>query len=128
METNAIRDLSIRARHQLMEGVERRCLLFDVREGAPMEVDAVDGRVLSATERGQRAELMRLLQDLSHDKLPGEGMAQLVERAAYTWFNRLFAIRFMEANDHLPSHVRMLSAPDGSFEPECLREAFDLPL
>lgn len=128
MNTNAIRDLSVNARHQLMEGVERRCLLFDVREGAPTDAEAVDGRVLSSVERRQRAELMRLLNELSYGKKPGEGMAQLVERAAYTWFNRLFAIRFMEANDRLPSHVRMLSAPDGSFAPECLHEAMDLPL
>ena len=51
MNTNAIRDLVVNARHQLMEGVERRCLLYGIREGTPVDVDAVDGRVLSAAER-----------------------------------------------------------------------------
>ena len=128
MNTNAIRDVATKARRQLMEGVERRCLLYDVREGAQRDLGTVGGRVLSASERQQRRELLRLQDDLRGDGKPGSGHAALVEQAAYTWFNRLFAIRFMELNDRLPSHVRMLSAQDGSFAPECLREALDLPM
>lgn len=128
MNTNAIRDVATRARRQLMEAVERRCLLYGIEEGAQGEADTVNGRVLSATERAQRRELLRIQDDLRGDGKPGSGHAALVEQAAYTWFNRLFAIRFMELNDRLPSHVRMLSAQDGSFAPECLREAMDLPL
>ena len=128
MNTNAIRDVATRARRQLMEAVERRCLLYGIEEGARREADTVNGRVLSAAERAQRRELLRIQDDLRGDGKPGSGHAALVEQAAYTWFNRLFAIRFMELNDRLPSHVRMLSAQDGSFAPECLREAMDLPL
>ena len=128
MNTNAIRDVATRARRQLMEAVERRCLLYGIEEGAQGDVETVNGRVLSAAERTQRRELLRIQEELRADGKPGTGHAALVEQAAYTWFNRLFAIRFMELNDRLPSHVRMLSAPDGSFTPECLREAMDLPL
>jgi len=128
MNTNAIRDVATRARRQLMEAVERRCLLYGIEEGAQRDVDTVNGRVLSAGERAQRRELLRMQDELRGDGKPGTGHAALVEQAAYTWFNRLFAIRFMELNDRLPSHVRMLSAQDGSFAPECLREAMDLPL
>lgn len=128
MNTNAIRDVATNARRQLMEAVERRCLLYGIEEGARREADTVNGRVLSAAERAQRRELLRIQDDLRGDGKPGSGHAALVEQAAYTWFNRLFAIRFMELNDRLPSHVRMLSAQDGSFAPECLREAMDLPL
>lgn len=103
-----------------MEGVERRCLLFGIEEGAARDARTVEGRVLSADERRQRKELLGLQDEVGHD--------ELVERAAYTWFDRLLAIRFMEANDRLPSHVRVLSARDGSFDPECLHEALDLPL
>ena len=128
MNTNAIRNVATKARRQLMEGVERRCLLYGIEEGAQREVDTVNGHVLSAAERVQRRELLRMQDDLRGEGKPGTGHAALVEQAAYTWFNRLFAIRFMELNDRLPSHVRMLSAQDGSFAPECLREAMDLPL
>lgn len=120
MDISAIRDEAPRARRQLMEGVERRCLLFGIEEGATRDAKTVEGRVLSADERRQREELLRLQDEIGHD--------ELVERAAYTWFDRLLAIRFMEANDRLPSHVRVLSARDGSFDPECLHEALDLPL
>jgi type II restriction/modification system DNA methylase subunit YeeA len=128
MNTNAIRDVATNARRQLLEAVERRCLLYDIEEGAQREADTVNGRVLSSVERAQRRELLRIQEDLRTDGKPGSGHAALVEQAAYIWFNRLFAIRFMELNDRLPSHVRMLSAQDGSFAPDCLKEAMDLPL
>lgn len=120
MDISAIRDEAPHARRQLMEGVERRCLLFGIEEGAARDARTVEGRVLSADERRQRKELLGLQDEVGHD--------ELVERAAYIWFDRLLAIRFMEANDRLPSHVRVLSARDGSFDPECLHEALDLPL
>lgn len=120
MDISAIRDEAPHARRQLMEGVERRCLLFGIEEGAARDAGTVEGRILSADERRQRKELLGLQDEVGHD--------ELVERAAYTWFDRLLAIRFMEANDRLPSHVRVLSARDGSFDPECLHEALDLPL
>ena len=120
MDISAIRDEAPHARRQLMEGVERRCLLFGIEEGAARDARTIEGRVLSCDERRQREELLRLQGEIGHD--------ELVERAAYTWFDRLLAIRFMEANDRLPSHVRVLSARDGSFDPECLHEALDLPL
>ena len=128
MNTNAIRDASVRARRLLMDGVEKRCLLFGIEEGAQSDLETIGGRVLSAGERKQRLELLSLQDGLREDGKPGSGHAALVEQAAYIWFNRLFAIRFMELNDRLPSHVRVLSAQDGSFHPECLREALDLPL
>jgi type II restriction/modification system DNA methylase subunit YeeA len=120
MDITAIRVEAPRARRQLMEGVERRCLLFGIEEGATPDVTTVGSRVLSTDERRQRDELLRIQVEIGHDAL--------VERAAYTWFDRLLAIRFMEVNDRLPSHVRVLSARDGSFDPECLHEALDLPL
>ncbi len=120
MNDNAIKNYAVWARRELMAEVEKRCAWWGVREGADAEADAIDGRVLSAQEREQRRKLLQIA--------ASDGYVQLVERAAYTWFNRLLAIRFMEVNDRLPSHVRVLSAPDGSFEPQCLREALDLPL
>lgn len=55
------------------------------------------------------------------------GRDRLVRRAAYLWFLRLVAIRYMEVNDYLPHHVRMLSSREGTFEPECLGQAMDMP-
>ncbi|MBR3327182.1 MAG: BREX-1 system adenine-specific DNA-methyltransferase PglX, partial [Atopobiaceae bacterium] len=120
MNDNAIKNYATWARRELIAEVEKRCVWWGISEGADPEADTIDGRVLTAQERKQRRELLKAL--------AADGRDALVERAAYTWFNRLLAIRFMEANDRLPSHVRVLSSPDGSFEPQCLAEALGLPL
>lgn len=102
---------------------------FGIREDGydPATADAIEGRPLTADERRQRADLIRRLGPVD---APGykEAYENLVDQAAYTWFNRLIAIRFMELNDRLPSHVRMLSAADGAFRPQVLREALDVPI
>ena len=50
-----------------------------------------------------------------------EGYKHVIEEFAYTWFNRIVALRFMEVHDFIPHGFRVLSARDGGFEPEILR-------
>lgn len=50
-----------------------------------------------------------------------EGYKHVIEEFAYTWFNRIVALRFMEVHDFIPHGFRVLSARDGGFEPEMLR-------
>lgn len=52
----------------------------------------------------------------------------MIEEVAYTWFNRLIAIRFMEVNDYLPSHIRVLSSESGKLEPDLVTTPFDAEL
>lgn len=122
MNDTAIKNFAIWARRELISDVQKRCMKYGILEkgSLPGTADTIDGRVLTSAERQQRAELLRLAAD--------GGYRELVEQAAYTWFNRLLAIRFMELNDRLPSHVRVLSGTDGSFRPQALAEAMDLPL
>jgi len=122
MNDSAIKNYATWARRELISQVQRRCARYGILEqGSPdAKADAIDGRVLTAQEKSQRAKLLSLA--------AADGWQELVERAAYTWFNRLLAIRFMEVNDRLPSHVRVLSAADGTFAPQALHEAMDLPL
>ena len=122
MNDTAIKNFAIWARRELISDVRKRCMKYGILEkgSLPGTADTIDGRVLTSAERQQRAELLRLAAD--------GGYRELVEQAAYTWFNRLLAIRFMELNDRLPSHVRVLSDTDGSFRPQSLAEAMDLPL
>lgn len=120
MNDTAIKSYAVWARRELVAEVGKRCLRYGIRLDADPVADIIDGRVLTAQERRQRTDLLRALKV--------EGYEQLVERAAYTWFNRLLAIRFMEVNDRLPSHVRVLSASDGAFAPQALQEAMDLPI
>ncbi len=122
MHDSAIKNFCVWARRELMSEVERRCALYDISEHPekPKDAQAVGGRVLSSQERKQRSDLLRK----AHD----EGYDTLVEQAAYTWFNRIMAIRFMEINDRLPSHTRLLSGNDSSFKPQSLAEALQVDI
>lgn len=129
MQDTAIKNFCIWARRELMAQVALQARRFGIREDGydPATADTIEGRPLSADERRQRADLIRRLGPVD---APGykEAYEDLIDQAAYTWFNRLVAIRFMELNDRLPSHVRVLSAADGTFRPQVLREALDVPI
>ncbi|MDO4849758.1 MAG: BREX-1 system adenine-specific DNA-methyltransferase PglX [Coriobacteriia bacterium] len=127
MDTKALEKFCPWARVRLIEAVELRCRLFGLddagRAAAPAGSDVVAGRVLTAAQKKQRDALLARI-DAAED-----GYNALVQEAAYTWFNRYIAIRFMELHGYLSSNVRMLScAADGSFAPDCLRQAADLAL
>lgn len=122
MHDSAIKSFCVWARRELISEVERRCALFDISEKpeSPKGAQAVGGTVLSAGQRHQRDKVL--------DAVRAEGYEHVVERAAYTWFNRIMAIRFMELNDRLPSRTRLLSANDGSFKPQALSEALQMDI
>ena len=124
MDTKAIEKFSVEARRQLLDDVEQRLYTYGLDDAGRAEfgpeADVVRGVVLGAAEKGQRLELYRRIEE--------EGSLPFVEEMAYTWFNRLAAIRYMELHDFLSNHVRMLSAADGSFDPECIRAASTLDL
>ena len=55
------------------------------------------------------------------------GFEQTIEKIAYTWFNRIIAIRYMEINNYLPTHTRVLSSiTPGQKEPDIITEALNL--
>ncbi len=124
MDTKAIEKFSIQAREQLLKDMEQQLYVYALDDAGRTEygadADAVRGTVLSPAERAQRTELFRLIER--------DGALPFITTMAYTWFNRFAAIRYMELAGYLPSHVRMLSAADGAFNPECLRVATTLNL
>lgn len=129
MNDSAIKTFCVQAREKLEQGVELRMQKYGVAaEGVPnAAADAVGALPLSPVEREQRAELLQLQAKLGEGDA-AHGNARLKERAAYTWFNRMVAIRFMELRDFLPSRVRMFSRPDGSFGSQAVDEALDLEI
>lgn len=124
MDTKSIEKFSTEARELLLNNMEQRLYAYALDDAGRgefgIDADVVRGTVLSPVEKGQRAELFRHIED--------EGTLPFVSEMAYTWFNRLAAIRYMELRGFLPSHVRMLSTADGSFDPECLHAAATLEL
>ncbi len=125
MDTKTLEKFCPWARNRLMEAVDLRCrrygLTDDARAANPADSDVVNGTVLTAAEKSQRATLYARIEEC--------GYTHFLEEMAYTWFNRFAAIRYMELHDYLPSRVRMLSCTaDGSFHPDCLRVASELEL
>ena len=82
--------------------------------------DSVGGKVLTADEKKQRQALIAEIND--------KGYKLVMEEVAYTWFNRFSALRFMEVNGYLPSHVRVFTDEENNFKPQIITEAIHLDL
>ena len=123
MNKSAIQKFAMWARTTLMEQVAQRAYQYGITKDGYGEENAVtvNGMALSPQEQSQRRELVREIQ--------AKGYNQVVEEVAYTWFNRFIALRYMEVNNYLPSHIRVFSNAQGAFDPEILKEALhvDLP-
>ena len=78
------------------------------------------GRLLTEVEKEQRWQLIAMIRL--------KGFSQVMEEAAYTWFNRFIALRFMEVNGYLPSKVRVFTDETGAFKPEILKEVMSIEL
>ena len=122
MNKSAIQKFAIWARTTLMEQVAQRAYQYGITKDGYGEENAVtvNGMALSPQEQSQRRELVREIQSKGYD--------QVVEEVAYTWFNRFIALRYMEVNNYLPSHIRVFSNAQGAFDPEILKEALHIDL
>ena len=120
MNDSALKSFCTWARTELIKGVEAQMVRYGITEPAPAPVgsETVNGLPLSPAEIEQRDELLRMQAEVGHEALR--------DRAAYTWFNRIVAIRFMDARGWLPSRMRMLSRADGSHGSEAVENALDV--
>lgn len=122
MNDSALKNFCTWARVELINGVEAQMVRYGITEPtlAPAGSETVNGQPLSPLEVEQRDELLRLQAAEGHDALR--------DRAAYTWFNRIVAIRFMDARGWLPSRMRMLGRADGSHGSEAVENALDVEI
>ncbi len=122
MNKTAIRNFSIWARVQLIEAVKQRAYEYGIMENGDIKTDAsaVCELGLSFEKINQREQLI--------EEISRRGYVQVMEDAAYTWFNRFIALRFMEVNGLLPSKVRIFTDKDGSFKPEILKESITVEI
>lgn len=125
MDKNAIKKFAVWARRELIARVSQKAMQYGVAEDKELtlDIEIVNGKVLSTTEIAQRKALVKRIKALGKD-----GYRQSMEEAAYTWFNRFIAIRYMEVNGYLPSHVRVFSDDAGAFKPQILTEAMTVEL
>jgi len=133
MNKNAIKKFAIEARKKLIDSVTDKAGMLGITEkscsepitkGPDFEVyQTVAGTEVTLNKR-QCEQRRRLVSQIEF-----RGFEAVVEEVAYTWFNRICAIRFMEVNDYLPNRVRVLSSEkEGKMEPDLVTQAPDVDL
>ncbi len=122
MDKNAIKKFAVWARTELIARVSLKGVEYGITEDniEAANADSVGGKVLTADEKKQRQALIAEIND--------KGYKQVMEEVAYTWFNRFSALRFMEVNGYLPSHVRVFTDEENNFKPQIITEAIHLDL
>ena len=122
MDKNAIKKFAVWARTELIARVSLKGVEYGIAEDniEDANADSVGGKVLTADEKKQRQALIAEIND--------KGYKQVMEEVAYTWFNRFSALRFMEVNGYLPSHVRVFTDEENNFKPQIITEAIHLDL
>ena len=122
MDKNAIKRFAVWARTELIARVSLKGVEYGITEDNIVDAaaDSINGKVLTDTEKKQRMACIAEIND--------KGYKQVMEEVAYTWFNRFSALRFMEVNGYLPSHVRVFTDEENNFKPQIITEAIHLDL
>ncbi|SHH92879.1 Methyltransferase domain-containing protein [Butyrivibrio fibrisolvens DSM 3071] len=141
MNKTAIRNFSIWARNKLIADIEYRAGLMGIasdgindalpqstRETQFFDIGTAEPYTITGEAIKQRASLVNAINQKANETDYATAYKYIIEGVAYTWFNRLIAVRFMEVNDYLPSHIRVLSSESGKMEPDLVTNPFDAEL
>lgn len=141
MNKTAIKNFAIWARNKLIADIKYKAGLMGITEkgiaGAlPQsaggtefyDIGTSEPYCISGKEIEQRRRLKEVIENKATDTDYATAYKYVIEEVAYTWFNRLIAVRFMEVNDYLPGHIRVLSSETGKMEPDLVTTPFDADL
>ena len=141
MNKTAIKNFAIWARNKLIADICYRAGLMGIteksiadplpqstREAEFYDFGATEPYMLDGEAIKQRRQLVSAIREKEADIDYATAYQYIMEEVAYTWFNRLIAVRFMEVNDYLPSHLRVLSSESGKVEPDLVTTPFDAEL
>ena len=122
MNKTAIKNFAIWARNKLIADIQYRAGLMGItadgiKDPLPQstgtmefyDIGTSEPYAISGDAIPQRKKLVEEIRKKENDSNYATAYKYILEEVAYTWFNRLIAIRFMEVNDYLPSHIRVLS-------------------
>ena len=136
MDKKAIKTFAIQARRDLIKSIRLKMENLGINENGVEEKSAAStseieyygdkGLFISGQDIKRRRDLVSRLKTMAKQEEWRDAFSDLIEEVAYTWFNRIIAIRFMEVNDYLPSGVRVLSSGTKLKVPDILREAFNI--
>ena len=139
MDKVALRNFAVNAKEKMENDIKRKLELIGItkkgiEKGEVEKKDylKINGHEFSEKEVNQRKKLIEVLESRRNNK-ENENFKKIfnefVEEIAYTWFNRIIAIRFMEVNDYIPDGIRILSSDrENDREPQIVREVFDTDL
>ena len=138
MDKTAIKNFSVRARNKLIKDIRYKAGLLGITEegikdALPQsaqdaefyDIGTKEPYAVQGVEIKQRRELVSVIRRKASQSEYKDAYRNVIEEVAYTWFNRLIAIRFMEVNDYLPAHIRVLSSESGKLEPDLVTTPFD---
>ena len=142
MNKSEIKTFAIWARNKLIADSVYKASLLGITENGiqnPLPQSTSDAQLfdigmkepyaITGQEIDQRRKLVAAIKNKQRDLKYKDAFQNVMEEAAYTWFNRLIAIRFMEVNDYMPSHIRVLSSENpGKTEPDLVTTPFDSDL
>ena len=141
MNKTAIKNFAIWARNKLIADICYRAGLMGITEKGiadPLPQSTLDAQfydigtaepyLVAGEAIKQRRQLVSAIREKEADTDYATAYQYIMEEVAYTWFNRLIAVRFMEVNDYLPSHLRVLSSESGKVEPDLVTTPFDAEL
>ena len=141
MNKTAIKNFAIWARNKLIADIQYRAGLMGItadgiKDPLPQSTGTMEFYDIGTSEPyaitgdaiPQRKKLVEVIRRKEKDSNYATAYKYILEEVAYTWFNRLIAIRFMEINDYLPSHIRVLSSESGKIEPDLVTTPFDAEL
>jgi type II restriction/modification system DNA methylase subunit YeeA len=129
MNKRALKEFAVYARNELRSQIALRAQAFGITpEGSPVLVTGTDYVEINGKklQLSYKKGLQKLLKEIET-----KGYDQVIEEVAYTWFNRLIAIRYMEVHNYLPSKIRVLSSETkGKIDPDILTDYqyADLPV
>ena len=132
MDKAVIKTFAINSRKKLIEDVEYKMSLVGInKDNINKPISSADGietyQIGGSTNSIYDEDISKREQLVK--KVTENGFENVVEEVAYTWFNRIIAIRFMEINNFLPTKTRVLSSEThGKIEPDIITEAFDIDL
>ena len=141
MNKTDIKNFAIWARNKLIADIQYRAGLMGITEDGikdPLpqstgtmefyDIGTAEPYAITGEAIPQRKKLAEVIRRKEKDSNYATAYKYILEEVAYTWFNRLIAIRFMEVNDYLPSHIRVLSSESGKIEPDLVTTPFDAEL
>ena len=138
MDKNKIKKYAINARTELINAIKVKLATLGIDENEIQDklsistpdkeyyVDDNEANALTGAQIGWRKDIVAELNRHGYQEDSKTAYKDFVEEVAYTWFNRIIAIRFMEVNNYLPSRVRVLSSEEGKNEPDIINEAMEI--